>query len=63
MLPKIADYEVTGELIRAGKVAGIRGLEELKSQLPYGHLTTEVMLLTAQFWAEARMRGRLTADC
>ena len=63
MLPEIADYEVSCELIRAGKAAGIRRIEELKSQLPYRHLTTEVMLLTAQFWAEARMRGRLTADC
>jgi hypothetical protein len=63
MLPKIADYEVRGELIRAGKAAGIRGIEELKSQLSYRHLTTEVMLLVAQFWAEARMRGRPTADC
>jgi hypothetical protein len=62
MLPKIADYEVRGELTGAGKAAGIRRLEELKSQLPYRHLTTKVMLLAPQFWAEARMRGRPTAE-
>ena len=62
MLPEIADYEVGGELIRAGKAAGTRRIEELKSQLPYRHLTTEVMLLATQFWAEARMRGRPTTD-
>ena len=63
MLPEIADYEVGGELICAGKAAGTRRIEELKSQLPYRHLTTEVMLLATQFWAEARMRGRPTTDC
>jgi len=62
MLPEIADYEVRRELIRAGKAAGIRRLEELKSQLPYRHLTKKVILLAAQFWAEARMRGRPTAE-
>ncbi|MCC3411091.1 nucleic acid-binding protein [Microcoleus sp. PH2017_02_FOX_O_A] len=41
VLPEIADYEVRRELIRAGKVAGIRRLDELKSQIPYRPLTTE----------------------
>ncbi|MEG4272172.1 nucleic acid-binding protein [Microcoleus sp. M2_B4] len=62
MLPEIADYEVRRELIRAGKAAGIRRLDELKSQLPYRPLTTKVMLLAAQLWAEARSRGRQTAE-
>ncbi|MEG3873365.1 MULTISPECIES: nucleic acid-binding protein [unclassified Microcoleus] len=62
MLPEIADYEVRRELIRAGKLAGIQRLDELKSQLPYRPLTTEVMLLAAQLWADARMRGRPTAE-
>jgi hypothetical protein len=48
MLPEIADYEVRRELIRAGKTAGIRRLDRLKSQIPYRPLTTEVMLLAAQ---------------
>ncbi|MCC3423467.1 MAG: nucleic acid-binding protein [Microcoleus sp. PH2017_01_SCD_O_A] len=62
VLPEIADYEVRRELIRAGKVAGIRRLDELKSQIPYRPLTTEVMLLAAQLWADARKRGRPTAE-
>ena len=62
MLPEIADYEVRRELIREGKTAGIRRLDELKSQIPYRPLTTEVMLLAAQLWADARKRGKPTAD-
>lgn len=62
MLPEIADYEVRRELIRAGKAAGIRRLDELKSQIPYRPLTSEVMLLAAQLWADARRRGRPTAE-
>jgi predicted nucleic acid-binding protein len=62
MLPEIADYEVRRELIRVGKTAGIRRLDQLKSQIPYRPLTTEVMLLAAQLWADARNRGKPTAD-
>src|SRR6476469_7385502 len=62
ILPEIADYEVRRELIRAGKLAGIQRLDELKLQLTYRPLTTEVMLLAAQLWAQARMRGRPTAE-
>ncbi len=62
MLPEIADYEVRRELIRVGKTAGIRRLDQLKSQIPYCPLTTEVMLLAAQLWAKARNRGKPTAD-
>lgn len=62
MLPEIADYEVRRELIRAGKTAGIRRLDQLKSQIPYRPLTTEVMLLAAQLWADARNRGKTTAE-
>lgn len=62
MLPEIADYEVRRELIRAGKQVGIRRLDQLKSQLPYQPITTSVMLLAAQLWAQARRAGRPTAD-
>jgi hypothetical protein len=62
MLPEIADYEVRRELIRAGRTAAIRRLDQLKSQIPYRPLTTEVMLLAAQLWADARKRGKPTAD-
>jgi predicted nucleic acid-binding protein len=62
MLPEIADYEVRRELIRKGITAAIRRLDQLKSQIPYRPLTTEVMLLAAQLWADARKRGKPTAD-
>lgn len=62
ILPEIADYEVRRELIRAGKERGIRKLDLFKNVLTYRPLTTEVMLLAAQLWAQARMRGRPTAE-
>ncbi|MEQ8973852.1 MAG: nucleic acid-binding protein [Coleofasciculus sp. C1-SOL-03] len=62
MLPEIADYEVRRELLRAGKAAGIRRLNQLKVTLTYCPITTEVMLKAAEFWAEARQRGQPTAD-
>jgi len=51
MLPEIADYELRRELLRVGKVTGIRR-----------PITTEVMLKAAELWAQARNRGRPTAD-
>jgi predicted nucleic acid-binding protein len=62
ILPEIADYEVRRELIRAGKERGIRKLDLFKTVLTYRPLTTEVMLLAAQLWADARRRGRPTAE-
>ncbi|MEG4573152.1 nucleic acid-binding protein [Microcoleus sp. N3A4] len=62
ILPEIADYEVRRELIRAGKERGIRKLDLFKNVLTYRPLTSEVMLLAAQLWADARRRGRPTAE-
>ncbi|MGK7901356.1 MAG: nucleic acid-binding protein [Hormoscilla sp.] len=62
ILPEIADYEVRRELIRAGKLAGIRRLDQFKNVLTYRPITTAVMMLAAKLWAEARQRGRPTAD-
>ncbi len=62
ILPEIADYEIRRELIRAGKLAGIRKLDQFKIALTYRPLTTEVMLLAAQLWADARRRGKPTAE-
>ncbi len=62
ILSEITDYEVRRELIRAGKKASIRRLNQLKKILPYVPITTETMLLAAQLWAEARNRGQPTAD-
>ncbi len=62
VIPELADYEVRRELIRAGKVAGIRQLDLLKTLIQYLPISTDAMLLAAQLWADARLRGRPTAD-
>lgn len=62
IVPEITDFEVRRELVRAGKVSGLRNLDRLKTVLHYRPITTELMLLAADLWAEARRRGRPTAD-
>jgi predicted nucleic acid-binding protein len=62
ILPEIADYEIRRELIRAGKTAGIRKLDQLKSLLIYRPISTETMLLAAELWAQSRQAGKPTAD-
>jgi len=61
-LPEIANYEVRRELIRANKTNGLKRLEQLQSVLIYLPITTQVILLAAQFWAEVRQTGKATAD-
>jgi predicted nucleic acid-binding protein len=62
VLPEIADYEVRRELLRAGKVAGIRRLDQIKAAITYLPITTEAILLAAQLSAQARRVGKPTAD-
>lgn len=62
ILPEIADDEVRRELLRAGKLAGIKRLDQLKTAITYLPLTTEAMLLAAQLWSQARRAGKPTAD-
>lgn len=59
---EVTDYEVRRELIRAGKVDGVRRLDRLKSLARYLPITTEVMLCAAEIWAQARNKGVGTAD-
>ena len=61
-IPEIADYEVRRELLRANRLNGLRRLDNLKQTLKYISINTEVMLLTAQLWADMRNRGTPTAD-
>jgi predicted nucleic acid-binding protein len=56
ILPEIIDYEIRRELLRANKLSGIRKLEQLKSEIIYLPITTEVMLKAAELWAEARKK-------
>lgn len=48
ILPEIIDYEIRRELLRANKLSGIRKLNQLKSEIIYLPITTEVMLKAAE---------------
>jgi predicted nucleic acid-binding protein len=61
LIPEIADYEVRRELIRADRTKGIQRLDQLKETLGFVPITSAAMLRAANFWAEARRRGRQTA--
>jgi predicted nucleic acid-binding protein len=61
-VPEIADYELRRELLRAQKRKGLERLDALKSTICYLPISTEAMLKAAAFWAEARNKGRPTAD-
>jgi len=54
-VPEIADYEVWREVLRADKLQGIARLDDLKWVIGYVLITTSK---AAQFWVEARKRGR-----
>ncbi|WP_217359236.1 hypothetical protein [Anabaena sp. UHCC 0204] len=61
ILPEIIDYEIRRELLlRANKLSGIRKLNQLKSEIIYLPITTEVMLKAAELWAEVRNQGKST---
>ena len=62
ILPKIADYEVRRELLRANKTKGIAQLNALGELLEYLPITTAAMRLAALLWAQARQQGQPTAD-
>ena len=61
-ISEIADYEVRRELLRADRYVGIARLDQLKTTLIYLPITTSIMLRAASLWADARRRGRPTAD-
>lgn len=63
-VPAIADYEVRRELIRAGKLAGIAGLDAFLLEEPdrYLPLTDAALKRAAGMWAAVRNAGQPTAD-
>ena len=61
IIPKIADYEVRRELLRANKVKGLARLDNLARFLEYLPLTTVAMRQAAELWAQARQQGQPTA--
>jgi len=68
VLPEIADYELRRnfllEIARGNKSfeKSLERLNQLKLVLKYLPLNTDIMLRAAQLWADARRRGRPTAD-
>lgn len=62
LIPEITDYEVRRELLRVGSTRGVERLNDLKTTLGFIAITSEAMLQAAAFWADARRRGRPTAD-
>lgn len=61
MVPEIADYEVRRELIRAGKLPGLRRLDQVDALLDFAPITSDIMVRAAELWADARNQGRPTA--
>lgn len=62
VVPEIADYEVRRDLIREKRTLGLGRLDLLAARIVYLPLTTPMMRRAAELWAEARQRGRPTAD-
>jgi predicted nucleic acid-binding protein len=60
-VPKIADYEVRRELLRAGKAGSVRRLDDLIPTLEYLPIDTSTMRRAAELWATARNQGKPTA--
>ena len=61
-LPEIIDYEIRREAILKASTRGLARLDQLPSLVDYLPIQTPVMHRAAQLWAEARLRGRPTAD-
>lgn len=58
VLPELADYEVRRGLLHKEAVAQLRRLDELKQDLAYQPITTDIMMQAARVWADAKGRGR-----
>jgi predicted nucleic acid-binding protein len=62
LVSEICDYEVRRSLVLHGLDDSLSRLDELGRELGYVPITTPVMRRAADLWAEARRRGRATAD-
>lgn len=61
-VPEIADYETRREALRRRQDDSLRNLDELAESLGLVPITTAVLHRAAELWAQARQRGRPTAD-
>ena len=62
IVPEIADYEVRRGLLLHRFDQSLTLLDTFKHSLVYQPITTAAMLRAAQLWADARRRGKPTAD-
>ena len=62
ILPEITDFEIRRNLLLHGLKDSILALDYLKRRLTFQPITSEIMLTAAELWADARKRGRPTAD-
>lgn len=62
VIPEIADYELRRELLRLNKSQSLRVLDEMKNDFSYLPITTDIMLMAAELWAEARNKGYQSAS-
>jgi hypothetical protein len=61
VVPAIADYELRRELIRAGKIAGLRRLDAVRMGLEFDPITQAALDRAAELWAVVRTGGQPTA--
>lgn len=61
-IPEVCDYELRRDYLRRDATAQIVKLDALKGKIHYVPIKTASMLKAAALWAEARKRGRPTAD-
>lgn len=62
IIPEIADYEVRRNYHLHGMVKSLGILDLLITRLECVPINTSIMCRAARLWAEARLRGRPTAD-
>jgi predicted nucleic acid-binding protein len=61
VVPAIADYELRRELIRAGKIAGLRRLDAVRIGLEFDPITQPALDRAAELWAVVRAGGQPTS--
>lgn len=63
-IPEICDYEVRREFTREKLPNALRRLDDLQrvKGIEYLPITTKIMLKASDLWAEARQKGKQTAD-
>ncbi len=62
LIPEIADYELRRNMVLENMQESIKLLDQLKDFLTYLPIDTPTMIEAANLWAEARLRGKSTAD-